>query len=592
MPIATVLVANRGEIALRVIRTLRTRGITSVAVYHAVDADAPHVRAADRAVELPARDARAAYLDIDAIVAAALEAKADAIHPGYGFLSEQSRFAKAVEAAGLVFIGPRPETLEALGDKKRARQAAREAGLPVAPGWEGDATSPEALHEAKQLGFPLLLKAVMGGGGKGMRVVRGEGELADALQGTAREALASFGDAAVYMERLLEDVRHVEVQFVGDGAGGVAHLFERECSLQRRHQKVIEEAPAARMNDKLRRKLTDAAKAIAQHVKYRGAGTAEFLVDGKENVYFLEVNARLQVEHPVTELVTGVDLVGVQLDVAEGRGLPKDLERAHPHGHAIEARLYAEDGNFLPQSGRIAALELPGGAGVRVDCGVREGDTIGMDFDPMIAKISVWGADRAEAVARFRAALAETLVAGVVTNLPFLRALANDPHFADGRVTTSLVESTIAPAWRAQRKSSKPDPVLEELTKIVLAEGRASARGGERQWHEHGRSPGPVVDARGIPPVSAHRWGPGGRLTLEHEGRVIEAVVIKLQAGRYEVWLDGERHLVEAERRKHGGGSNESEDALVAPMPAKVVASPSRRATWSRTGRRSSCSSR
>jgi len=468
--LTTVLIANRGEIALRVIRTLRARGITSVAVYHAVDAGAPHVRAADRAIELPAKDARAAYLDVDALVAAALEAKADAIHPGYGFLSEQARFATAWEQAGLIFIGPRPETLDALGDKKKARQAAREAKLPVAPGWEGDATSPEALHQAKELGFPLLLKAVMGGGGKGMRVVRGEGELADALQGTAREALASVGDAAVYMERLLEEVRHIEVQFVGDGEGGVAHLFERECSLQRRHQKVIEEAPAARMNDELRRKLTDAAKAIARHVKYRGAGTAEFLVDAKENVYFLEVNARLQVEHPVTELVTGIDLVGLQIDIAEGRGLPKNLERDEPYGHAIEARLYAEDDNFLPQSGRIAALELPGGAGVRVDCGVREGDTIGMDFDPMIAKISVWGTSRDEAVARMQGALKETLVAGVVTNLPFLRILAADPHFAEGQITTSLVESTIAPAWRAGRKAAKPDPVLEELSQIVLAE--------------------------------------------------------------------------------------------------------------------------
>jgi acetyl/propionyl-CoA carboxylase alpha subunit len=491
-PITTVLIANRGEIALRVIRTLRARGIASVAVYHAIDANAAHVRAADRAIELPAKDPRAAYLDVDGIVAAARQAGAQAIHPGYGFLSEQARFARAVEAAGLTFIGPRPETLEALGDKKRARQAAREAKLPVAPGWEGDATSPEATKAAGELGFPLLLKAVMGGGGKGMRTVRDAAALPEALAGTAREALASFGDASVYLERLLEDVRHVEVQFFGDGEGGAAHLFERECSLQRRHQKIIEEAPAARMSDKLRAKLTDAAKAIAKHVKYRGAGTAEFLVDEKENVYFLEVNARLQVEHPVTEMVTGLDLVGLQLDVAEGRGLPKDLERKQPYGHAIEARLYAEDPahDFLPQSGRIAALELPGGTGVRVDCGVREGDVIGMDFDPMIAKICAWGADRAEAVARFRTALDETLVAGVVTNLPFLRALAREPRFVEGRISTALVESTLAPAWRAARKAAPQDAALETIAQIVLAEGAQALADGATNGAQ-AEAPGP-----------------------------------------------------------------------------------------------------
>jgi acetyl/propionyl-CoA carboxylase alpha subunit len=482
-PIQSVLIANRGEIALRVIRTLRARGLTSVAVYHAVDAGAMHVLAADRAVELVADDPRAAYLDIDLILQAAKRSKAQAIHPGYGFLSEQARFARASEAAGLVFIGPRPETLEALGDKKRARQAAREAELPVAPGWEGqpvaaDGTpTKEAIAAANQLGYPLLLKAVMGGGGKGMREVRSAAELPEALAGTAREALASFGDASVYMERRLEPVRHIEVQFVGDGEGGVAHLFERECSLQRRHQKVIEEAPAARMTAALRKKLTDAAKAIAGHVKYRGAGTAEFLVDDKDAIYFLEVNARLQVEHPVTELVTGLDLVALQLDVAEGRGLPKGLERAQPHGHAIEARLYAEDEGFLPQSGRIAALALPGGPGVRVDSGVRAGDLIGMDFDPMIAKLSVWGEDRAQAVARLRVALAETNVAGVVTNLPLLRAIAAHAAFAEGKTVTSLIESAIAPKWRAARKAAPPSAALLAAAAIALEEAPAMLRG-------------------------------------------------------------------------------------------------------------------
>jgi len=482
----TVLIANRGEIALRVIRTLRARGIASVAVYHAVDTGAVHVLAADRAIELVAESPRAAYLDAPGMIAAAKASGAQAIHPGYGFLSEQARFARAVEAAGLVFIGPRPGTLEALGDKKSARQAARDAGLPVAPGWEGQpvgpdgAPTPDAIRAANELGYPLLLKAVMGGGGKGMREVRSTEELADALKGAAREALSSFGDAAVYMERRLEPVRHVEVQIFGDGEGGAFHLFERECSLQRRHQKVIEEAPAARMTPALRKRLTDAAKAIARHVKYRGAGTAEFLVDARDNAYFLEVNARLQVEHPVTELITGLDLVGLQLDVALGRGLPEGLERDQPHGHAIEARLYAEDPahDFLPQSGRIAALTLPSGPGVRVDSGVREGDTVGMDFDPMIAKISVWGADRAQAIARLRTALAETQAAGVLTNLPFLRVLADDAEFAAGHTVTSHIESVVAPAWRAARKARAASAELQAAAAIAIAEAPAALANG------------------------------------------------------------------------------------------------------------------
>ncbi len=500
----TVLIANRGEIALRIIRTLRARGLTSVAIHHAVDAGAPHVLAADRAIELEHDDPRAAYLDIERILAAAHQAKAHAIHPGYGFLSEQARFARACEDAGLVFIGPRPDTLEALGDKKRARQAAREAGLPVAPGWEGQpvgedgAPTGDAIAAANQLGYPLLLKAVMGGGGKGMREVGGAQELPDALAGTAREALASFGDAAVYMERRLEPVRHIEVQFVGDGEGGVVHLFERECSLQRRHQKVIEEAPAARMTKALRTRLTDAAKAIAKHVRYRGAGTAEFLVDSQDELYFLEVNARLQVEHPVTEWITGLDLVALQLDIAEGRGLPATT--TEPHGHAIEARLYAEDPahDFLPQSGRIAALELPGGPGVRVDSGVHAGDVIGMDFDPMIAKLSVWGEDRAHAVARLGAALAETNVAGVVTNLPFLRVLAADPEFRAGRTVTSMIESTIAPRWRAARKAAPPSPELLAAAAIALEEAPAALRSAEPGTNGAAEGPGPWATLAGF----------------------------------------------------------------------------------------------
>ncbi len=467
----TVLIANRGEIAVRIARTLRARGLGSVAVHHAVDRDALHVAACDRAIELTADDPRAAYLDVEQVVAAARRAGAQAIHPGYGFLSEQARFARAVEAAGLVFIGPRPETLEAVGDKRSAREAARQAGLPVAPGWEGDPLdaqgrpTAEVIAAARKLGFPLLLKAVSGGGGKGMRTIDSADALADGLAGTAREALASFGNAAVYLERRLEPVRHVEVQFLGDGKGGAWHLLERECSLQRRHQKVIEESPGARVDARLRKHLTEAAKALAKQVKYRGVGTAEFLVDEAGQAHFLEINARIQVEHPVTELVTGRDLVGLQLDLAAGAALPADLEPTGPRGHAVEARLYAEDPatDFLPQSGPLAFLRLPAGPFVRVDAGVRAGDEIGLDFDPMIAKITAWGRDRDTAYARLRVALAETEVAGVVTNLPFLRALVAHPDVLAGETTTTLIERTIAPAWRKARAAATAAGAIDAL---------------------------------------------------------------------------------------------------------------------------------
>ncbi len=469
---------------MRVARTLRARGIVSIAVFHAVDRGAAHVLAADRAVELAGDDPRAAYLDIAGLVRAAQAAHADAVHPGYGFLSENARFAEAVEKAGLVFVGPRPDTLAGLGDKKQARESARRAGVPITPGWEGQALDAqgkptrEAIAAAKQIGFPLLLKAVMGGGGKGMREVHAEAELADGLAATAREALSSFGDAALYMEKRLAPVRHVEVQFVGDGAGAVAHLLERECSLQRRHQKVVEESPAARMSDELRAGLVASTKAIAQAARYRGAGTAEFLVDADGRHYFLEINARIQVEHPVTELVTGVDLVGLQLDVAEGRGLPVGLEPAAPHGHAIEARLYAEDPahDFLPQSGRIAALKLPSGPGVRVDAGVRPGDDVGLHFDPMIAKISAWAPTRAGALDRLAAALAETDVAGVVTNLGFLRAVVADAGVRAGTTTTSLIEDAIAPAWREARKTRALDDLTLAAAALAAIEGPAARR--------------------------------------------------------------------------------------------------------------------
>jgi 3-methylcrotonyl-CoA carboxylase alpha subunit len=434
----TVLVANRGEIACRVIRTLRRLGIRSVAVYTEPDAGAPHVALADLAVHLgPAP----AYLSAEAVVGAARRAGAQAVHPGYGFLSENTAFAAACEQAGIVFVGPPAAAIEAMGDKIRAKQAVAKAGVPVVPGSDGSGLDDEALARAAgRIGFPVLLKPSAGGGGKGMREVHRPEDLADAIGSARREARGSFGDDTLLVERLVTDPRHIEIQVLADAHGNVIHLGERECSLQRRHQKIIEEAPSPLLGDAGREAMGAAAVEAARAVGYTGAGTAEFIVSGDrpDEFFFMEMNTRLQVEHPVTEEIFGLDLVELQLRVAAGERTPWPAQR-QVSGHAIEARIYAEDpaAGFLPTGGRVLALSWP--AGVRVDAGIAAGSVVGSDYDPMLAKVIAHGTDRAEALARLDAALGQVVVLGVGTNTGFLRALLADPGVRAGRLDTGLV---------------------------------------------------------------------------------------------------------------------------------------------------------
>ena len=434
----TVLVANRGEIACRVIRTLRRLGIRSVAVYTDPDAGAPHVALADMAIHLgPAP----AYLSVSAVVDAARRAGAQAIHPGYGFLSENTAFAAACAAAGIAFVGPPAAAIEAMGDKIRAKQTVAKAGVPVVPGSSGSGLDDEALARAvAEIGYPVLLKPSAGGGGKGMREVHRAADLADAISSARREARGSFGDDTLLVERLVTDPRHIEIQVLADTHGNVIHLGERECSLQRRHQKIIEEAPSPLLDDAQRDAMGAAAAEAARAVGYTGAGTVEFIVSGDrpDEFFFMEMNTRLQVEHPVTEEIFGLDLVELQLRVAAGDREPWPARRP-ASGHAIEARIYAEDpaAGFLPTGGRVLALSWPDG--VRVDAGIAAGSVVGSDYDPMLAKVIAHGPDRATALARLDAALSEVVVLGVGTNTGFLRALLADPDVRAGRLDTGLV---------------------------------------------------------------------------------------------------------------------------------------------------------
>ena len=444
-----LLVANRGEIALRIFRACRAAGVETVAVVSPDDTASLHARSADATIAI------ASYLDAAEHVRAALETDADAVHPGYGFLAESADFAEAALAAGLTWVGPPPAALRAGGDKLAAKEAARAAGVPVLP----DGT-PE------QVGFPLLLKAAAGGGGRGMRVVRSPDGLEDALAAARREAQAAFGDDSIFCERYVERPRHVEIQLLADRDGAVVALGERECSVQRRHQKVLEESPSTALDPALRAAMSDAAVAFARAIVYESAGTAEFLLDGRD-FFFLELNARIQVEHPVTELVTGIDLVAEQLRIARGEPLSSQVTQCYLDGHAVEVRLYAEDPvSFLPQAGRLERLRLP--AGIRVDAGVEEGDEIGTAYDPMIAKLVAHAPTRDEALDRLAAALGETEIAGVTTNLPFLRWLVSHPLVRAGATTTAFLAENPplsepparapARAWRGTWRLNLPQP--------------------------------------------------------------------------------------------------------------------------------------
>ncbi|WP_022890910.1 acetyl/propionyl/methylcrotonyl-CoA carboxylase subunit alpha [Agromyces italicus] len=464
-PFDRVLVANRGEIAVRVIRTLRRLGIRAIAVHSDADADAPHVRLADEAVRIGPAPAAESYLDPARIIAAARERGAQAIHPGYGFLSEHAGFAAACRDAGIVFIGPGVEALEVMGDKIRAKLHVAASGVPIVPGVADPTLDDAALAAAAEsVGYPLLVKPSAGGGGKGMQIARDARELAAAIPAARRVALAAFGDDTLLLERLIERPRHIEVQVLADEFGGVIHLGERECSLQRRHQKVVEEAPSPLLDEATRARIGRAACDAARSVDYRGAGTVEFLVSdaSPEEFFFIEMNTRLQVEHPVTELVTGVDLVEQQLRVAAGQPLVLRQDDVHLTGHAIEARVYAEspERGFLPSTGELLVWRRPEGDGVRVDGGIRSGQQITADYDPMLAKVIAYGADRAEALARLDAALADTVVLGVDTNLAFLRRLLAEPAVQRGDLDTGLIDRM-------------PDHVSDEVPGDVLAAARA-----------------------------------------------------------------------------------------------------------------------
>jgi acetyl-CoA carboxylase biotin carboxylase subunit len=443
--IRRVLIANRGEIARRVIRTCREMGIASVAVYSEADAGAPHVREADEAIAIGAAPSTESYLNISRVVDASRRARADAVHPGYGFLSENAAFAEACEAAGLIFVGPPASVMRRLGSKTGARALMAAAGVPVVPG-----ATPRSQEDADigtavaDVGFPALLKASGGGGGKGMRAVRAPGDVKDAIGAARREAERSFGNGALYVERLIERPRHIEVQIFGDGHGHLVHLFERDCTLQRRHQKVIEEAPAPIVTAAVRERLTAAALAAARAAGYVNAGTVEFLLEGEGDsaaFYFLEINMRLQVEHPVTEAITGLDLVRAQLLVAAGEPLPFSQADVRARGHAIECRVYAEDSRrLLPQAGRLVRYREPQGAGIRVDSGVTEGQTVTVHYDPLLAKLIAHGATRQEAIDRMRTALRQYEILGLRHNLAFLRTVLDRDEVRTSRLSTTFLE--------------------------------------------------------------------------------------------------------------------------------------------------------
>ena len=473
--ITRVLVANRGEIAVRVIRGCHERGATAVAVYSDADADALHVRLADAAVHIGPPASSSSYLVADKLLEAAAATGCDAVHPGYGFLSENAEFARRVAEAGLVWIGPPPASIAAMGSKTAARKVMRDAGVPVVPGTVDPLVDPEeALRVCADIGFPVMLKASAGGGGKGMRLVHDASGLVRALQAARSEAAKAFGDDAVYVEKAIIRPRHVEIQVLADQHGNVIHLLERDCSIQRRHQKVFEEAPCPVLDADVREQMAVAACNAARAVDYEGVGTVEFLLDADgRNFYFLEMNTRLQVEHPITELITGVDLVQAQLRVAAGEPLWLQQDDIQAHGHAVECRIYAEDAaaGFRPSPGPLLAYREPSGPGVRVDSGVSAGDVVPIHYDPMIAKLAVWGRDREEALARARRALLEYRIVGIPTSIPFFLALLEDEPFRNGVYDTGFIRED----WLREEAGRSPYDAKDIAVAAAIAQAELAA---------------------------------------------------------------------------------------------------------------------
>ncbi|MDF2766558.1 MAG: pccA [Rhodospirillales bacterium] len=485
-----ILIANRGEIACRVMRTAKRLGIRTVAVYSEADADARHVREADEAVRIgPARSAES-YLSIERILAAVKQTGAEAVHPGYGFLSENPRFAEALEGEGVAFIGPTASAIAAMGDKIESKRLAAKAGVRTVPGFVGEIKDERhAASIAGEIGFPVMVKASAGGGGKGMRIAWNEAELKDALRSAASEARSSFGDDRLLIEKFIEEPRHIEIQVLADAHGTVLHLGERECSIQRRHQKVIEEAPSPFIDAKTRAAMGAEAVALARAVQYRSAGTVEFIVDAKRNYYFLEMNTRLQVEHPVTELATGLDLVELMIRIAAGEKLKLKQEQIQLTGSAIEARVYAEDParGFLPSTGRLVRYREPSGgngSGIRIDSGVLEGGEISIHYDPMIAKLIAFGPDRGSAIQRLAHAIDGYAIRGLTTNLPFLAAVARHPRFAEGRLSTGFIAEEFGTAFKS------PPPTGPALRNLLALAAVARCRTAEQEAGISGQLPG------------------------------------------------------------------------------------------------------
>ncbi|MDY0073914.1 MAG: acetyl/propionyl/methylcrotonyl-CoA carboxylase subunit alpha [Thauera sp.] len=603
-----ILIANRGEIACRVIKTARRMGIRTVAVYSEADANARHVRLADEAVLIGPAAARESYLVIDKIIAAAQQTGAQAIHPGYGFLSENEDFCQACERAGIVFIGPPVSAIRAMGSKSEAKKLMEAAGVPLTPGYHGDDQDPAFLHQqADGIGYPVLIKAAAGGGGKGMRLVEQSADFPELLASCKREAASSFGNEHVLVEKYITRPRHIEIQVFGDRQGNVVYLFERDCSVQRRHQKVLEEAPAPGMTAERRAAMGKAAVDAARAVGYVGAGTVEFIANQDGSFYFMEMNTRLQVEHPVTEMITGLDLVEWQLRVAAGEPLPLAQSQLQLRGHAFEARIYAEDPakGFLPSTGKLLHLAPPAESlHVRVDTGVEEGDEISPHYDPMIAKLIVWDTDRERALARLLQALADYRVAGVANNIDFLARLAACPAFASADLDTGLIEREQAylfpadealPAevlhiaavaellrdaafadWHARRSSDAMSPwhARDGWRMNVTARRTLRFRHGE-QDHEVGVAYLPGAWRLSIDGHSIEARGEvneRGQLRVELDGTRMDATVIAA-AGRRHVFARGRAwQLVAINPLHHSGEGGGAEGGLLAPMPGKVIA--------------------
>jgi acetyl-CoA carboxylase biotin carboxylase subunit len=509
-----ILIANRGEIAVRVIRACHEMGIAAVAVYSDVDRASLHVRKADEAYPIGPAAARESYLNIEKILDVARRSGADAVHPGYGFLSENAKFARACADRGIKFIGPTAAAMDAMGSKTRARQAMERVGVPFVPGTSrGLESFKQAAEVSERIGYPLMLKAAAGGGGKGMRFVGAPGELRSALESARSEAESAFGDGEVYIEKAILNPRHIEIQILADEHGNIVYLGERECSLQRRHQKVVEEAPSPLVDPGMRRRMGEVAVRVARAAGYTNAGTVEFLVDEQKNFYFLEMNTRLQVEHPVTELVTGLDLVHLQIQVANGEPLPFAQQDIQIRGHAIECRIYAEDpdNHYLPSPGKITLLLSPSGPGIRRDSGMYEGWTVPMDYDPLLAKLIGYGTDRDQAIARILRALNEYFVGGIKTNLPLFRRILSHPDFRAARIDTGFLDRLLQEKDQEQEKEKEREREKEQSTDspadrqtreaAVIAAGIFAVLGGARATGDE-----PVLNHAPRHPGTISRW--------------------------------------------------------------------------------------